>query len=400
MRKLLSRVLKKSATVSVLLATCLALAAHAQTAVAQTDPARTGGDPQHLSLDEWLQPHREQHALPGIGAMVVDDRNVLAFGLSGRRSTNHDAALQLSDRWHLGSITKSMAATVAARLVAAGKVRWQDTVLEVLPDRFPDMHPDYRDVTLEQLLRHRSGLTDDLTGLSVWQEIDTSTMAPGLQRQHLLAEVLQLPPGFTPGQGWRYSNAGYVLAGVMMEQASGTSWEQLVEAELFRPLGLQNAGIGAPGSAGAVPDQPRGHRHHEGTLSAVEPGPFADHPPAMAPAGTVHMSLHDLGLYLQAHLAGLRDGHPLMPSNLFARLHEPEGDERYASGWFVTPAEGGAGPISSHEGSNTFWMALVWVAPAENIALAVVTNRVPEDIDALIRIAGQLLTDYRAGDLS
>jgi len=239
-----------------------------------------------------------------------------------------------------------------------------------------------------------------ISPLSVWQKIDTGTMEPMLQRHHLLSEVLQLPPAFTPGQGWLYSNAGYVLAGVMLEQASGMSWEQLAESELFRPLGLQNAGIGAPGKGDVAPDQPRGHRYHDGALISVEPGPFADHPPAMAPAGTMHMSLDDLGRYLQAHLAGLRDGHELLPSAVFERLHGPEGDEQYASGWFVTSTVWSRGPISSHEGSNTFWMALVWIVPAEGNALAVVTNRVPEDINALISIAQQLLADYRTGELS
>lgn len=356
-------------------------------------------DDSYVRLDDWLTPHRDEYALPAVGAILVGEHDILAFGVTGMRSIDHDIAVRPNDRWHLGSLTKSMTATVAARLVDAGQLDFDDTVSDVLPGRFPDMLPDYHDVTLEQLLRHRSGLTGELTGLSVWRNIDTSVMDPVTQREHLLDEVLQLPPEFPPGQGWLYSNAAYVLAGVMLEQASGMAWEQLVEKELFQPLYLQKAGIGAPGTAGDVPDQPRGHDYRDGELSSVEPGPFADHPPAMAPAGTVHMSLDDLGRYLQAHLAGLRSGHELLPARLFERLHAPEGEESYASGWFVTRAAPGGDAVSSHEGSNTMWMAVALVLPAEGLALAVVANRVPEDLDALVRIAGQLLSDYRAGGL-
>jgi CubicO group peptidase (beta-lactamase class C family) len=142
----------KTAMVAVLLTACLAQAVD---------------DWQYVSLDDWLIPHREQHSLPGVGAILLDETEVLASGVNGRRSIDHDTDLHLGDRWHLGSVTKLMTATIAGRLVAAGTVSFEDRVTDVLPDMFSDIHPDYREVTLEQLLRHRSGLTDDLTTVSL-----------------------------------------------------------------------------------------------------------------------------------------------------------------------------------------------------------------------------------------
>ena len=94
---------------------------------------------------------------------------------------------------------------------------------------------------------------------SIWPCFDWPTSDPAAQAE---TEFL-------------YSNAGYVIAGAMLEQVTGESWEELIRTEVFEPLGMTRAGFGAPGSADAV-DQPRGHRAGLfGGLNAVAPGPRA-----------------------------------------------------------------------------------------------------------------------------
>jgi CubicO group peptidase (beta-lactamase class C family) len=99
-----------------------------------------------------------------------------------------------------------------------------------------------------------------------------------------------------------YSNGGYIVAGAMLEALTGQTWETLMEQELFQPLGITTAGFGAPGTS-AVRDQPWGHLRSGGTWTPLSPGPGADNPAAIGPAGTVHIALSDITLYRRHSVA-------------------------------------------------------------------------------------------------
>ncbi len=353
--------------------------------------------PLHLqagtTLDAWLENERAALRLPALGAVIVSDSGVEAIGVSGRRSITHETPVEHDDRWHLGSITKSITATLAARLVARGQLDFDDTVGALLGQLFPDMHQRYHPVTLRQLLSHRGGMPEDLTGLQYWQHYDPDT-PPVRQRHKMLTEVLAAPPLNRPGRRQRYSNAGYVAAAIMLEAVSGHSYETLLEQELIEPLGLTRTGLGAPGHHSDQPDQPWGHRIDRTPSEPVPPGPFADHPPALAPAGTVHASLADLGHYLRMHLLGAQQPTEFLPPALFRTLHQPVARGRYALGWFIQQRPWASEAILIHEGSNTRWMAIALIAPSENLALALVSNQVPDDLDAFDRLADRLARSY------
>src|SRR5204863_8029225 len=108
-------------------------------------------------------------------------------------------------------------------------------------------------------------------------------------RRLLVEGVTSKAPEATPGEKYIYSNAGFSIAGHMAEKVAGKSWEDLVRDKIFRPLGMTSAGFGAPGSP-TKNDQPRGHKADG---SPVEPGPTADNPIAIGPAGTVHCSIEE-----------------------------------------------------------------------------------------------------------
>ena len=237
------------------------------------------------------------------------------------------------DAWHVGSLTKAMTATLAARLVADGRIGWDARVGDWL-----EADKGWRDVTLAELLTHRSGMAANLPR---WRAI----LRPA--RAGYVAFMLGSAPSGERG-AFLYSNAGYVVAGAMLEAAGGASWEDLIRAEVFDPLGMKGAGFDAP------PDI-RGHAD-----GPVPPGPRADNLPAMGPAGTVHATARDMLHFLAAHAT--RDP-AFLPEGEWARLHAPVGD--YAMGWNVS------GGVLSHAGSNTLWFARVRVAPGRAAFVAV-----------------------------
>jgi len=269
----------------------------------------------------------------GVGWQFVGGaRQVL---VDGSRAVDTKVAVNRHDRWHVGSITKSMTATLTARLVEAGALGWHDRIGEILGGDVKDMLPAYRDVTLLHILSHRGGLPRDVDP------------APSTRRDYARA-ALRMPPAATPGEQMLYSNVDYVVAGLILETVTKQPWETLIAAQVFAPLGITSFGFGPPGSAGKL-DQPRGH----------EPGPNGprptryDVPEVMAPAGRVHMNLDDLLIYLAAH----RDrSFTFLKEASWKMLHTPPFGGDYALGWSVSP-DG----VLSHGGTNQKWKAEVAV---------------------------------------
>lgn len=337
------------------------------------------------SLEAVLEPIRRRWNLPAFAAVVVTDGRVHERAVVGVRRAGDTTRAQLGDRWHLGSITKSVTASVAARLVDRGRVRWETTIGEALPDLAAAGAARWRAVTLADLLTMRAGVDD----APVAREFDrffgdTATDARA-QRRAVVARVLASAPTATPGTRWTYANASYVVAGHMLERIAGVPWETLVRDEVLAPLALATGGFGAPATPGrARPDQPWGHTARGLAMTPVAPGPRADNPPALGPAGTLHLGLDDLGAYAVAHLASARGGAGWLSAASGARVHAAEAPtgrpeypagSRYAMGWLGwTDARAANTPILAHDGSNTNFYTYVWLAPARNAAIVVTTN--------------------------
>jgi CubicO group peptidase (beta-lactamase class C family) len=177
------------------------------------------------------------------------------------------------------------------------------------------------------------------------------------QRQRVLESLLAGEPAARPGERFLYSNAGYILLGAILEARTGRSWEDLLGAEVLKPLGLGSAGFGPPGTKDLL-TEPRGHRGQPGSLVAVEPGPYADNPRFLGPAGTLHLSIGDVARWGQTHLRGERGQDGLLRTATFQRLHQPpRPDADYACGW-VTQRDG-ARRVIWHNGSNTMWYIIL-----------------------------------------
>jgi CubicO group peptidase (beta-lactamase class C family) len=222
--------------------------------------------------------------MPALAAFSLHEGQILEAAAVGLRAIGHGEEVTVDDRWHLGSLTKAMTSTLAAVLVEDGLITWDATVAEVFPALA--VRPEYRTVRLDDLLSHTGGVHTDITRAPSWSRLGASPDPLPVQRRLLVSELLNLDSDATRGM-YAYSNGGYVVAGAMLEQMTGEDWEGLITRRLFSPLGMASTGFGAPGSPGA-PDQPWGHATVDRSLTALEPGPGADNPAAIGPAGTVH----------------------------------------------------------------------------------------------------------------
>lgn len=324
------------------------------------------------ALRELLDGIRTRHKLPALGGAIVDLDGVRSIAAVGIRRHGSAEAVTPHDLFHIGSCTKAMTSTVIARLIEEGTLDWTTTPADVFPELSDAMDPAFRKATLELLLTHRAGAPADLNADGLWARLWERRGSPIEQRLDLLRSVLARPPVSEPGRRYLYSNAGYAIAGAIAERKTGLSWEDLMRRKLFEPLGMKSAGFGAPGAVGGG-DVPWGHVLREGKLTPIEPGPMADNPPAIAPAGTVHCTLSDWGRFVALHLRGSKEDTPLLKRDAFHRLHTPSRGADYAMGWIVTQREWG-GTVLTHAGSNTMWYGVVWMAPQKDFAVLAVTN--------------------------
>jgi D-alanyl-D-alanine carboxypeptidase len=340
-------------------------------------------------LRELLEPIRARYGLPALGAAVITTEGIEALGACGTRRAGRQEPVTVEDRWHLGSCTKAMTATLVARLVERGRLRWTTTLGEALPDLKESMDPGWRGVTLEQLLTNRGGAPAGLDRDGLWGRLWRHVGTPTAARRAMAEGVLKYPPEYEPGSKMLYSNTNFALAGHVAETVTGVAWEDLMRREVFGPLGITSAGFGAPGTAGSDADQPRGHDRNG---KPVEPGPGADNPAAIGPAGIVYMSLPDWGRFIAAHLRGASgepvtdaEGKPYLAPESWTKLHTPPADG-YAMGWGVAarPWAKGQGPVArgrvlTHSGSNTMWFCVTWLAPEKGFAVLVTTNTAAGD---------------------
>ncbi|MCH8968170.1 MAG: beta-lactamase family protein [Planctomycetes bacterium] len=333
-----------------------------------------------LDLAEMAATARREADVPALGLCVLRRGAKPAVAVSGVRMAVSETKVTPADAWHWGSISKSFTATLVARLVEKGVVSWEDTIGARLGDVVPDMRGDYRDVTFVHLLSHRSGIPANIP-IERFAEFQAPPANPITDRLAWVKIALAQKPKGPKQETYEYSNSGYIVAGAMLEAATDRSWEDLMKKEVFAPLGLASAGFGPP--RGSTHDaQPRGHRNIKGIDLPVPA--TADNPPALGPAGRIHMSLADMARFLNAHATRRSD---FLSEATYKQLHTKPFGGIYALGWVVTAPEG-----RWHNGSNTMWYAEVaFNLTTGNVAAVVVNDGDIENVQPTVRALLQAL---------
>ncbi len=318
------------------------------------------------SLEEVIQAAIDKHDIPAMAALTLRGDRIIEVAAAGVRVRGGNEQVTLDDYWHLGSCTKAMTATLAARLVEQGILSWDSTISQVLQD--VEMHDGWRDVTLAQLLTNRGGMPKQ-SPREAWRKAWSRDGTQSTQIQAYVEEVLLLEPACPAGE-YEYSNSGFTVAGHMCAVAGNGSYDRLMQKEIFGPLGMTTAGYAAPLSKG--PAHPNGHEK-DGTPSSPE----ADNPPAITPAGRVHCTIEDWSRFIAAHLRGGQGRHDLLSTDTFKTLQSPApgDDASYGFGWINAERGWAGGTALTHAGSNTTWFCVTWIAPARDMAVLVACNQ-------------------------
>ncbi len=339
------------------------------------EPSQTATEPASTDLAAILEPIRVRHDLPALAAAVIMAGKVKHAAAVGVRKAGTDVGVTVEDKFHMGSCTKAMTATLVAKLVEQGKLRWDLTLSEALPELVGEMDPAYHNVTLLHLLSHRGGLSGESWPKNMtFLDVHRLPGSPRQQRFDYTKRILAEPPEATPGEKYVYANAGYAVVGAIAENATNTPWETLMRELVFAPLNMTSAGFGAMGTPGET-HQPYQHRRKDGKSVPIEPGPLADNPPAIGPAGTVHCTIGDWAQYVADQVSEGRQRRHLLKRKSYRTLHTAEFGGDYALGWLVAQRPWGKGDVFTHAGSNNQNFCVVWMAPKRRFAVLVATNQ-------------------------
>jgi CubicO group peptidase (beta-lactamase class C family) len=313
--------------------------------------------------------------VPAIGALVMRDGKIEGQAVLGLRRNDSKESVKLDDVWLIGSTGKVMTVAMVARLVERGVLAWDTPLEKMLPELAAGMRPEYRHVTLVELLSHRSGLPRDLGDVKAVEKFFVDTRPPAQQRLAYVSAALRDAPEVAPGSGFNYSNTGFLIAAVIAEKATGSSYEDLMRKEVFGPLGMQQAGFGNTHDG-----QNRGHQHDKPMTTMRQ---FDDGAPDMyAPAGFLHMSLADWARFNLDQLAGAKGQGKLLSPASYHLMQTAQPNSPAGLDWGVQASIAGRqGPVLVHQGSDGNWLAMVALFPERGTGALVVANAA-EDMGA------------------
>ncbi|TQE22190.1 class A beta-lactamase-related serine hydrolase [Streptomyces ipomoeae] len=274
--------------------------------------------------------------VPGVIAQAKDKRGGVWKTAAGVGNLDTGAPRTPKDRFRVGSITKTFVATVVLQLEAEGKLSLDDTVEKWLPGLVTGNGHDGDAIIVRQLLNHTSGIFNSTEDSGF---LDTYYFADGFLRhrydtvtpEQLVAIAMKHEPYFAPGTGWHYSNTNYVLAGLIIEKATGNPYGDEVRARIVEPLGLRSTTV--PGTDPTMPS-PSGRAYSKLALTAD--GPTYDvtefNPSIPYAAGEIISTTADLNRFVTALVRG--DLLPPKQQSELTTTVEATGypDERYGLG--------------------------------------------------------------------
>ena len=290
---------------------------------------------------------------------VTEHAQTLFDECRGKADRRFAVPIDQQTTFHIGSIGKTFTAVAIAQLVEAGKLSWDTTLAQAVPE-YPD-HDAAKKITVWQLLHHTSGLGDIIVPEYFGN------------REHFIAPIDYLdliarqPKVSEPGKDWNYSNAGFMLLGRIVENVSHEDYDCYIQRHVFAPAGMHASGFDCIDEI--TPKLSVGY-YHDGMFSSTWKMDWSKIQFKGGPAGGGYSNNADLLLFADA----LRDGRLVKPATLAKMFADevPAGPGGEAAGFGDRLSHGS--PIRGHMGGiegTTADLQMVWNADA---AVALTSN--------------------------
>ncbi|MBK9171097.1 MAG: serine hydrolase [Bryobacterales bacterium] len=306
----------------------------------------------------------EAQLVPGVAvAVVAGDRTVYLAG-HGVREVGKTPPVTPDTLFCIGSLTKAFTSAALGMLVDEGRLRLDDSVRRYLP-WFTLADPlAAEQVTIRDLLLHRTGLDrHDL----LWSGAPWSL-------EESVRRIGHVPLSYGFRSRYSYQNVMYNAAGLVIAAAAGMPWHEYVERRILRPLAMRGA-VFTSGEAVTSRDWSAAHRYGAGSIPEAVPWYHDDG--QIRAAGSIKAGVRDLAQWMRLHLnEGVFDGKRLLTEKTFRDLHAPQiripDGGSYALAWQVNDHKGHV--LWSHGGAVAGFRAHIVLAPGERTGVAVLTN--------------------------
>jgi CubicO group peptidase (beta-lactamase class C family) len=294
---------------------------------------------------------------PGCAALVAVKGQIIYKKAFGMANIELDVPMQPDMVFRIGSITKQFTAISILQLMEQGKLKLDDEITKFIPDYPTNGHI----ITIEHLLTHTSGIKS-YTNVKEFGKLSRTDMKP----EEVVDLIKSQPMEFAPGTKWNYNNSGYFLLGYIIEKITGKTYQEYLEENIFKPLGMNGSLYGnditivkrrasgyAPGKDGVVNSE---------FLSMLLP--YA--------AGSIQSTVEDLFKWNQAlHSYKLVKKETLDRAFTEYKLLNGKGTS-YAYGWFLSGLQGS--PTIEHGGGINGFLTNAIYLPREDVFVALFTN--------------------------
>jgi CubicO group peptidase (beta-lactamase class C family) len=349
-----------------LLALALAQIALAQIAVAQNGSLAGFDDYVNKAIKEW--------EVPGVAiAIVKNDQVVLAKGY-GVRKLGEPTPVDERTLFAIGSSSKAFTAAAVALLVDEGKLKWDDPVTKYLPGF--QMYDPYvtRELTVRDLLTHRSGL----------QRGDLLWYGTELDRDEIIRRARYIKPSWSLRSTFGYQNIMFLTAGQLVSRVSGKSWDEYIQQRFFTPLAMSSSSTSI-NALTTADDVASPHSKIDDKVQVI-PWRNIDN---IAPAGSINSNVVDMAQWVRLQLGqGTFQDQKIFTPVVAKEMHASQTIIRfeppyalwypeahfinYGMGWFLSDYRGRK--VVEHGGAIDGMRAEVALLPEEKLGLVVLSN--------------------------
>jgi CubicO group peptidase (beta-lactamase class C family) len=328
----------------------------------------------HATMKDWK--------VPGVAVAIVKDGNVIYSKGFGLRNVANDQPVTSRTLFPIASCTKAFTTASIAILVDEGKLDWDTPVRTYLPTlKLYDAVTTER-ITPRDLVSHRSGLPrHDL----MWYNSEAT-------RQELFDRLQYLEPTKELRATWQYQNLMFMVAGYLVGQIDGTSWEAFVQERIFDRLGMSSSNFSSDETSAKASDFSHPYKKEKDEVKEI---PFYTGKRATAPAGAIISSIDDMSKWVLLHLnKGKYGDMQIVSEGQLAQMHSPQiviPDTSqypellypsYGLGWFMQSYRGHAQVY--HGGNIDGFSSLTTLLPHDNIGMVVLTNMSSSPVPSIL----------------
>mgnify|MGYP006360525013 FL=1 len=332
---------------------------------------------QNTAFNKILEQKILESKIPGLAAAAIY-KDTIYYGVAGTISNESDVKINPKTLFHIGSNTKAFTSFLAFQAIENGKLTLETKFFDVYPNLKNESNKVYHQITLADLLAHEAQVQPFTSGLQM-ELIKITKENPSEKRIEFAEQLLKLP---TTEKG-TYSNAGYVLASMMIEKVENKPFEEVLSSYL--KSNNWDYSFGFPNKKDTK--NAWGHWTENNKFTALSPTHDYNLPEYMLAAGDLSMNIEDYSAWLYKHIQEINS-----KNESFQKMHyEKEG---MSYGWGNGKQNGQS--LSFHDGSTGTFYTHAILLPEQQIGITIFANAAEDNqVNAIYQLQQELLMQLK-----